>query len=466
MAGKLRASLRRLRAVAVKEIRQLARDRVTFGMIVGVPLMQMLLFGFAINFDVRHLATVVQDEANSSMSREFLAQLQATQVVNVSYVTRSSAELDRLMREGRASMAVVIPHDFERRLQSDARPVVQILVDGSQPSLSGVAAGIAQMPLLARHGEGAYAGGKRMTPRRIEIRTWYNPEKRTAVQIVPALIGVILSMTMVLFTSGAIVRERERGNLELLIATPLGRLELMVGKLLPYVAIGLIQTTLILVVGSLLFTVPVVGSLWQLYAAALLFIALIWVARRLEPAKVATPTGWPVWLLLLLILVQIAAGAFVAGLDAGMGYNTWPLMDGALVPAGLDAIDPFWKNLFENTLTVQFIHRMIAYAVVLYVGWLLWRQSKVDGQCSQERRVRFMIDKVVRQWDRRVENLHLGDPAKVVVGNRRCASAVADNAEHEDERYPDHCLVAHLRSPIARLSEELVPHYFATRTVA
>jgi len=267
------AALRRLRAVSVKEIRQLSRDRVTFGMIVGVPLMQILLFGYAINFDVRNLATVVQDDANSSMSREFLAQLRATQVVNVSYITNSSAELDRLMREGRASMAVVIPRDFERRLQSDTRPVVQILVDGSQPSLSGVAAGIAQMPMLARHGEGPYAGGKRMTPRRIALRTLYNPEKRTAVQIVPALIGVILSMTMVLFTSGAIVRERERGNLELLIATPLGRLELMVGKLLPYVGIGLIQTTLILVVGSALFTVPVVGSLLHLYTATLMFIA-------------------------------------------------------------------------------------------------------------------------------------------------------------------------------------------------
>jgi ABC-2 type transport system permease protein len=271
--GKFAAALRRLRAVSVKEVRQLSRDRVTFGMIVGVPLMQMLLFGYAINFDVRNLATVVQDDANSSMSREFLAQLQATQVVNVSYITHSSAELDRLMREGRASMAVVIPRDFERRLQSDTRPVVQILVDGSQPSLSSVAAGIAQVPMLVRHGEGPYAGGKRMTPRRIEIRTLYNPEKRTAVQIVPALIGVILSMTMVLFTSGAIVRERERGNLELLIATPLGSFELMVGKLLPYVGIGLIQTTLILVVGSALFAVPVVGSLLDLYAATLMFIA-------------------------------------------------------------------------------------------------------------------------------------------------------------------------------------------------
>jgi len=194
-------------------------------------------------------------------------------VVDVRYMANSSAELDRLLREGRASMAVVIPRDFERRLQSDTRPVLQILVDGSQPSLSGVAAGLANLPLLTRHGIGPYAGGKRMAPRRVEVRTLYNPEKRTAVQIVPALIGVILTMTMVLFTSGAIVRERERGNLELLIATPLSSLELMVGKLLPYVFIGLIQTSIILIVGAWLFSVPVVGHLLDLYAAALVFIA-------------------------------------------------------------------------------------------------------------------------------------------------------------------------------------------------
>ena len=272
-ANKFRMALRRLRAVATKEVRQLSRDRVTFGMIVGVPLMQIILFGYAINYDVRNLATVVQDDANSSMSREFVAQLKATQVVHVRYTTNSSDELAKLMREGRASMAVVIPKDFERRLQGDTRPVVQILVDGSQPQLAVVAGGIASMPLLTRHGEGPYSGGKRMAPRRIEIRTLYNPEKRTAVQIVPALMGVILTMTMVLFTSGAIVRERERGNLELLIATPLSSLELMVGKLLPYVAIGLIQTTIILIVGAWLFSVPVVGRLVDLYAAALVFIA-------------------------------------------------------------------------------------------------------------------------------------------------------------------------------------------------
>jgi cytochrome c oxidase assembly protein subunit 15 len=117
----------------------------------------------------------------------------------------------------------------------------------------------------------------------------------------------------------------------------------------------------------------------HLFAASLLLLALIWVARRLEPAKAASAPGWPVWLLLVLLEVQIVAGAFVAGLDAGMGYNTWPLMVGSLVPQGLDAMDPWWKNLFENALTVQFNHRMIAYGIVAFVGWLLWRQWRRGG---------------------------------------------------------------------------------------
>jgi len=122
----------------------------------------------------------------------------------------------------------------------------------------------------------------------------------------------------------------------------------------------------------------------HLFAASLLLLALIWVARRLEPVRpdgnsLAGAAGWPAWTLLVLLEVQIVAGAFVAGLDAGMGYNTWPLMDGTLIPSGLDIIDPFWKNLFENALTVQFNHRMIAYVVVLFAGWMLWRQWRRGG---------------------------------------------------------------------------------------
>ena len=118
----------------------------------------------------------------------------------------------------------------------------------------------------------------------------------------------------------------------------------------------------------------------HLGAAALLFMALVWVARRLEPRPM-TPIRprWPVVLLLLLVFIQLIAGAFVAGIDAGMGYNTWPLMDGALVPRGLDVMDPWWKNLFENALTVQFIHRCIAYVIVIYAGFLLWRQARAGG---------------------------------------------------------------------------------------
>lgn len=257
---------RRLYAIAWKEATQLRRDRLSFGMIVGLPLMQMLLFGYAINFDVRGLKAIVVDEANTTASRDYIAALAATQVVGRPRTVASGAAADAALRAGAASVAILIPRDFDRRIQGGGRSAAQIIVDGAEPSIQSVVQGLVAVPLHARHG--AVQNSARM----VEVRTYYNPERRTAVQIVPALIGVILSVTMVLFTSGAIVRERERGNLELLIATPVGRTELLVGKFLPYVAIGLVQTTLILLVGRWLFKVPIVGSLLQLYVAALLFV--------------------------------------------------------------------------------------------------------------------------------------------------------------------------------------------------
>jgi ABC-2 type transport system permease protein len=259
--------LDRILAVMAKEVRQLARDRLTFGMIVGIPVMQMLLFGYAINFDVRDLRAATVDDARTSLSRGYLADLHASGVVEFAEPSASVGELRRRMSAGEISVGVYIPPDFERRVLDRTRPAAQLLIDGSEPMIDVVARGLSAVPVPRR--DGAY-GASSAT---LELRTEYNPERRTAVQIVPALIGVILNMTMVIFTAVAIVRERERGNLELLIATPVRPWELMAGKLVPYVVIGLVQTTLVLSVGSLLFDVPVNGSLLDLYLAAVLFIA-------------------------------------------------------------------------------------------------------------------------------------------------------------------------------------------------
>ncbi len=259
--------LARVAAIATKEVRQLRRDRLTLGMIVGIPLIQMLLFGYAINFDVRRLPAAVVDEAHTSASRALIADMQASGVIRVTRYAASVPQLQRLMRAGTVSVGIHIPPDFERRLLDRDRPLAQLLVDGSQPTLESIARVFTAMPLPQR-------AGIYVSPQPIfEVRTEYNPQKRTAVQIVPTLIGVILSMTMMMFTAVAIVRERERGNLELLITTPVSSFELMLGKLLPYVFIGLIQTTLVLALGAALFDVPVNGSLWSLYVVSLLFIA-------------------------------------------------------------------------------------------------------------------------------------------------------------------------------------------------
>ena len=207
-------SLGRIRAIAAKEFRQLSRDRLTFGMVVGIPLALILIFGYSINFDVRDITAGVVDLANTSGSRALVADLQATQVIRVKEHLRSPAELEARIASGALSVGIYVPPDFERRRLDGDRSAVQVLVDGSEPTIESVVNADFRAAAVAarRHDE--------PDARLIEMRTLYNPEKRTAVQIVPTLIGVILTMTMVLFTAIAIVRERERGNLELLITTP------------------------------------------------------------------------------------------------------------------------------------------------------------------------------------------------------------------------------------------------------
>lgn len=259
-------SWRRLQAVMVKELRQMRRDRITLAMIVAIPVMQLLLFGYAINTNLRDLTAGVADQANTAGSRALVMDIVATTVIEPTLAAETPQQLMAAMRRGEISIGIVIPPDFERR-RVEGRERVQILVDGSDNAVQSAAAQLAQMPLDA----GIRTTGP-AAERAISVVAFYNPERRSAVNIVPGLIGVILTMTMVLFTGVAIVRERERGNMELLIATPVSSAELMIGKVLPYVAIGLIQTSVVLALGLWLFEVPLNGSVLHVYIAAMLLI--------------------------------------------------------------------------------------------------------------------------------------------------------------------------------------------------
>ena len=261
-------SISRILAIVKKELRQLRRDRLTFGMVVGLPVIQMLLFGYAINTDVRNLKTAVANQAGTHLSQQFVAELGQTQVVDIVTFVETVAELQALLRRGEVSIGVVLPPDFDRRVNNRSQPAVQLLVDGSDPTILGVASQLVMMPL-----------GFDTSPHRaastelIAVRPYFNPERRSPINIIPGLLGVILTMTMILFTSVAIVRERERGNLELLINTPVSSSELMIGKVIPYIVIGMLQLVLILAVGRLLFAVPVRGNPLDLLLAASTFVA-------------------------------------------------------------------------------------------------------------------------------------------------------------------------------------------------
>jgi ABC-2 type transport system permease protein len=253
----------RLFSIVLKELRQLRRDRLTFAMIIGIPTMQLVLFGYAINLDVRHLDGAVLDEANSARSRDTVASLEATGVIDLHYQASSAGEIAQLMQQGRISAAIVIPPDFETRIERADRPPIQIVVDGSDQVIQAAARQLARFPV--RNADSAMAAD-------IEVVNYYNPERRAAINTVPGLIGVILTMTMVLFTAIALVRERERGNLEMLIATPVSPWELTIGKVIPFIGIGLVQVTVVLLLGRYLFMVPIRGDLLELYVSALIFI--------------------------------------------------------------------------------------------------------------------------------------------------------------------------------------------------
>jgi len=269
----------RLWAISLKELLQLSRDRMTLAMMAALPVLQLLLFGYAIDTDVRHIPTVVYDQDQSAFSRDLSRTLAATGFYDVVGEVGSYAEIERALRSGVARVALVVPPGASRD-QGRGTPVsLQLVLDGSDPQTVGsalnTAAGVAASRGASLQHKRLAAAGMIATgaPIQIEPTTWYNPEQKTAVYIVPGLVGVLLTMTMVMLTAMAIARERERGTLEQLIVSPLKNIELILGKIAPFVAIGYVQMSLVLFVGWIVFDVPVVGSLALLYLLALLFIA-------------------------------------------------------------------------------------------------------------------------------------------------------------------------------------------------
>ena len=269
-------SLSRTWAVMAKEFIQLTRDRLTYAMILMLPIVQLLLFGYAINDDPRNLPTAVLVQDNGGFSRSILTAMQNSGYFDVTLQARSQAELDRALARGEVQFAVVIPADFTRRVVRGDRAQILVEADATDPSAtSGAVAAIASLPTqaLARELTGPLADrAPGAQPFEVVIHRRYNPEAITAYNIVPGLLGVILSMTLVMMTSLGMARERERGTMESLLATPVRPLEVMVGKLAPYVLVGLLQACVILVMARLLFSVPMSGGWLALGAGLMLFI--------------------------------------------------------------------------------------------------------------------------------------------------------------------------------------------------
>jgi ABC-2 type transport system permease protein len=260
----------------VKELQQMLRDRLTFAMAIGVPILQLVLFGYAINTDPKALPTALVSSDTGPMARSVSAALQNTGYFRITHTGASEVEGERLIETGEVQFMVAIPSDFSRRVMRGERPALLVAVDATDPSASGNA--IAALEQIAEHALDRDLNGPlaalRATeaPYEMRIHRRYNPEGLTRYNIVPGLIGTILTMTMVMLTGLAMTRERERGTMENLLATPVRPLEVMLGKILPYVVIGYVQLGVILVAAWLLFEVPMNGSLVLLMAAIGLFM--------------------------------------------------------------------------------------------------------------------------------------------------------------------------------------------------
>ena len=269
-------SFARMMAVLTKEFTQLVRDRLTYAMIIGVPVFQLLLFGYAINTDPKHLPTAVLVQDQGQFARSVVGSLQRSEYFSIDHVARSPAEMDALIERGAVQFAITIPGDFTRRVVRRDKPQILVEADASDPAATGSAvAALAALPneALKNDLKGVLAPvSASAEPFEVVVQRRYNPESITSYNIVPGLVATILTMTLVMMTSLAMTRETERGTMETLLSTPLRPLEVMVGKLTPFVLVGIIQATIIISMAWLLFDVPMAGGWAALISGLFLFI--------------------------------------------------------------------------------------------------------------------------------------------------------------------------------------------------
>ncbi len=308
----MKAGSTRLAAIIWKEFKQMRRDRATLAMMLMVPVIQLLMFGYAIRVEVRNLPAGVYDESQTMQSRELARRFENTDNFELTTQAGSYGELLRMIDRGKLNAGIVIPEDYARRMKSGRKTTVQVLVDAADPLASSSAIQAAQLVSQLSNMEAALGSGPAeiTPPLDVRVRPLYNPALRSAIFIVPGIIGVLLSMTMMMITAMAIVREKERGTMEQLIVTPLKKTELMIGKISPYVLVGYVQMTAVLLLGYLLFDVPLRGSLTLLYAVTLLFIVAnlglgLWISTLVDNQQQAALVSW------LLILPNILLSGFM-----------------------------------------------------------------------------------------------------------------------------------------------------------
>jgi len=274
--SRFRASMRRLAAVFIKETIQLRRDRLTFATMIMIPVMQLVLFGFAINSDPKHLPTAVLDNDHSAYSRLFIAALRATDYFDIRYTLAGPEEIDPKILSGAVNFVLEIPQDFARKMARGENPAILVIADGADPTavngaqmaLNGMAAQVFSRELLGPQ----QSLSSKPAPFEVRLHKRYNPAGETRLNIVPGLVGTILTLTMLIFTALSVTREIERGTMESLLAMPINPVEIMLGKILPYAAVGFFQMALIGVAARFIFHVPIVGNLGTFVILSMLFI--------------------------------------------------------------------------------------------------------------------------------------------------------------------------------------------------